>query len=174
MTDELKEFLSRKDIKESLVEGNLRYCFQQLEEKDNKDKLCLSSELNQVLIDSGTDPFSYIDRIYNFQYWHNENLKSIVIPNNITSIGHESFRFCDNLTSVNIPSSVKSIGTWAFGWCTELTDIDIPDSVRIIGEDAFFGCVGLTNVTIPQRFKNDIEMIFGNLDTVEDINFTFI
>jgi hypothetical protein len=40
-------------------------------------------------------------------------LTSVTIPNNVTSIGDESFYSC-NLTSVTIPEGVTSIGKYAF------------------------------------------------------------
>ena len=43
-----------------------------------------------------------------------EGIKSVVIPNGVTSIGKEAFYGCSNLTSVTIPDSVTSIGDGAF------------------------------------------------------------
>ena len=47
-----------------------------------------------------------------------------------------------------IPNSVTSIGKYAFSGCTDLTSVTIPNSVTSIGEDAFLGCSGLTSVHI--------------------------
>jgi hypothetical protein len=47
-------------------------------------------------------------------------VKSIVIPEGITQIGHSAFRSCEALTSVTLPSTIKEIGEWAFGYCTSL------------------------------------------------------
>lgn len=56
-----------------------------------------------------------------FEY--DDNLTSVVIPNNVTSIGPSAFQLCANLTSVTIPSSVTTIGDIAFNSCNQLTNI---------------------------------------------------
>ena len=71
------------------------------------------------------------------------------IPNSITSIGNDAFRFCWQLTSIDIPNSVTSIGNEAFRECWQLTKIDIPNSVTSIGDCAFCSCNNLASVTIP-------------------------
>ena len=78
-----------------------------------------------------------------------EKLKSLTIPNSVTSIGSSSFSGCSGLTSLTIPNSVTSIGNYAFSGCSGLTSLTIPNSVTSIGESAFYGCSGLTSLTIP-------------------------
>ena len=84
---------------------------------------------------------------YMFAYC--SSLKSISLPQGVTSIGRSAFWGCSGLTSVDIPNSVTSIGDYAFYGCTGLTSIDIPNSVITIGSSAFDGCTGLTSVDIP-------------------------
>ena len=73
--------------------------------------------------------------------------KNTVIPNSVTSIGHDAFSGCESLTSITIPNSVTSIEDWAFSNCIGLTSITIPNSVTSIGMGAFEKCRGLTSVT---------------------------
>ncbi|MBR2458888.1 MAG: leucine-rich repeat domain-containing protein, partial [Bacteroidaceae bacterium] len=56
-------------------------------------------------------------------YFNGEEVKDLVIPNSVTSIGDNAFRNCSCLTSVTIPNSVTSIGNYAFAYCPELLDV---------------------------------------------------
>ena len=77
----------------------------------------------------------------------------LVIPDGVTEIGNDAFRFCTGLTSIVIPDSVNKIEMGAFWGCTGLTSIDIPDNVTEIGECAFYRCTGLTSIVIPDSVK---------------------
>ena len=66
-------------------------------------------------------------------YLNGEEVKDLVIPNSVTSIGEETFDNCSALTSVTIPNSVTSIGKRAFRWCTNLTSVSISNNVKSIG-----------------------------------------
>lgn len=77
-----------------------------------------------------------------------EEVKELVIPNSVTSIGDWGFSECRNFTSITIPNCVTSIGKWAFYNCNGLSSITIPNSVTSIGHGAFTNCSNLTSVTI--------------------------
>ncbi len=81
-------------------------------------------------------------------------LTSVTIPNSVTSIGEYSFYGCSGLTSVTIPNSVTSIGQYAFSYCSGLTSVTIPNSVTSIGSGTFYGCSDLISVTIPESVKS--------------------
>ncbi len=72
-------------------------------------------------------------------YINGEEIKDLVIPNSVTSIGKYAFSGCSGLTSVTIPNSVTSIGWSAFDGCSGLTSVTIPNSVTSIGKRAFNG-----------------------------------
>ena len=81
------------------------------------------------------------------EYAFSSSLKSIQIPNSVTSIGDFAFARCTDLTGIRIPNSVTSIGEYAFSGCTKLTAIEIPNSVKTIGNSAFSRCP-LTSITV--------------------------
>ena len=79
----------------------------------------------------------------------NGTIKSVVIPNSVTSIGSYAFSGCTGLTSVTIGNSVTSIGDYAFNDCSRLTSVTIGNSVTSIGDYAFYDCLNLASITIP-------------------------
>ena len=85
----------------------------------------------------------YINFINSGLFGGKNRLKSITIPNSVTSIGELAFSHCNSLTSITIPNSVTSIGEFAFYGCSSLTSITIPNSVTSIGKSAFQDCSSL-------------------------------
>ena len=67
----------------------------------------------------------YANPIYysNNFYINDQEIKDLVIPNSVTSIGNYAFFLCSALTSVTIPNSVTSIGNDAFRACSSLTSV---------------------------------------------------
>jgi hypothetical protein len=81
-------------------------------------------------------------------------LKSVTMPNSLTTIGEMAFYDCPTLSHVEMGTSVTRIGPYAFWSCTNLTNIVLPDSITRIGASAFAGCRSLTVVTIPNRISS--------------------
>ena len=95
-------------------------------------------------------------------FLNGEEIKDLVIPNSVTSIGERAFEGCIGLTSVTIPNSVTSIGGSAFSGCSGLTSVTIGNSVTSIGNSAFYYCSGLTSVTIPNSVTSiDYSAFYG-------------
>ena len=78
------------------------------------------------------------------------NLRTLVLPQNITEIGYNAIASNYSLSEIVIPAGVTSIGGRAFYECTNLTSVTIPTSVTSIGNHAFYYCSGLTSITIPE------------------------
>lgn len=78
-----------------------------------------------------------------------EYLRSIVIPNSVTSIGKKVFANCPRLQSVEIPNSITEVSDSLFFNCSALKSLKIPDSITRIRNSAFYGCSGLTTQVIP-------------------------
>ena len=102
-----------------------------------------NQKIRSLIIDDG------VTSIGHQAFYDCSNLTAITIPSSVTDIGDGAFFGCSSLTSVVIPSSVKKISGGTFYWCTSLTDVTIPSSVTSIGVEAFHGCSSLTSVEIP-------------------------
>lgn len=83
-----------------------------------------------------------------------ENLKSIEISNSVKDISRFAFEDCINLTNIKLPDGLKVINQGVFEYCRNLKSIIIPNEVIKIDEDAFRGCASLTSISIPNSVKN--------------------
>lgn len=78
-----------------------------------------------------------------------DDIESLVINKDVTSIGSYAFTACTKLESVTYEagSTLETIGASAFAGCSSLTSINIPAGVTSIGASAFTGCTALESVT---------------------------
>lgn len=120
---------------------------------------------NGVLTISGTgDMTNFNDEIPAPWHEHMESISSVVIGNNVTSIGNRAFYVCGNLASVTIPNSITRIGYLAFYGCTGLTSVTIPNGVSSIGDYAFCGCSSLSSITNHATSPQKIDAnVFGGI-----------
>ena len=110
-------------------------------------------------------------------------LKSITIPESVTTIGEYAFRDCSGLTGVYI-SDIEA-------WCKidfrkgytnplyyaknlylnneKVTNLVIPNTVNEIKDYAFEGCTGLTSVTIPNSVTSIGESAFSGCSGLTSI-----
>ena len=97
------------------------------------------------------------------------NLESVVIGENVSTIGQGAFFSCSNLTSIKIPNSVTAIGESAFCSCSSLTSIEISDNVTTIGERAFQACSSLTSIDIPHSVTTIGDQAFGGCSSLTSL-----
>ena len=74
----------------------------------------------------------------------NSDLQEIVFPESLVKIGNNAFYYA-KLNKVVLPPNLKTIGSSAFSR-TPLTEIRLPSSLREIGGKAFDGCGNLKKV----------------------------
>lgn len=80
---------------------------------------------------------------------NNTILKTVILPEGLTTIGNSAFAMCVNLREVNIPNSVMTLGSWMFEGCASLEEVVIPQGVNEIPKSAFYAASGLESITIP-------------------------
>lgn len=104
--------------------------------------------------------------------WYNyrTSIHTVIISNNVTSIGNWAFSGCSSLTSITIPDSVTSIGNYAFYFCSTLTSITIGNCVASIGESAFGYCSGLTSVIISDSVTSIGKDVFQHCSNLTKIS----
>jgi uncharacterized protein YjdB len=102
-------------------------------------------------------------------FYLNDHVKTVTIPNTVTSIGEEAFINCNSITAVTIPDSVISIGRCAFYKCSSLVSVHIPDSVTSIGNLAFAYCSSLVSINVPDSVISIGNSAFEYCSSLEEI-----
>ena len=92
-----------------------------------------------------------VKAISNKAFYINYTIKSVTIPDGVTTIGEYAFQYCSSLTSIYIPDSVTTIGSGAFYYCSNLTKVKFGENSQLtsIGSEAFYYCFSLISIYIP-------------------------
>ena len=69
-------------------------------------------------------------------YIDNNLVTSLIIPDDVSTIGEYALWNCNSLISITIPESVTSIGQGAFQNCKNLTSIKLPVNITSIGNNS--------------------------------------
>ena len=91
------------------------------------------------------------------EMFYGSNIKSIIIPDSVKSIGNWAFWNCESLKSIVIPDSVENIGSIGFTYCKSLKSVEIPDSVKKIGYRAFDNCESLKSLTFKGKTIDQVK-----------------
>ena len=83
-------------------------------------------------------------------FYECHSLETIIFGENsqLTNIGNDAFYSCDSLETIIFGenSQLTNIGEGAFSYCYSLKTINIPENVTSIGEDAFYVCDSLETI----------------------------
>ncbi len=97
-----------------------------------------------------------------YAFLGNTRVKSVRIPETVTTIGEGAFEDCVELERVNLPSKIKMIDSYTFNGCKKLKEITIPAGVYYIGEEAFADCVSVESIFIPASVMKIGKFAFKN------------
>lgn len=119
------------------------------------------------------------------------NIQMVYIADTVTEIGSNAFNGCEKLTSILIPNQVETIGSYAFDSCSlesirwgnaiqkigcssfaqnDFINLDFPEQIQYIGQWAFSGCRLLEAVVVPDGCEVCYEA-FSYCDSLESIHF---
>jgi hypothetical protein len=109
-----------------------------------------------------------------------DRLVSLILPEELATIGNYVFAESTGLVSVEMPG-LTSIGGYSFYGCAALRSVDLSGLTGSTGSQSFSGCTALTSVTLPASltitkgyFKGCVNITFtvagtgGNLSTALD------
>lgn len=75
-------------------------------------------------------------------------LTSVILGDEVVSIGDGAFRDNDQLTDLRMSSSLRSIGEVAFAHCWKLERVELPASLEIVKFGAFRNCAALREIAV--------------------------
>ncbi|MBO7621816.1 MAG: leucine-rich repeat domain-containing protein [Victivallales bacterium] len=128
--------------------------------KDGKELIrCVGGD---VIIPNG------VDRIPDYAF-SGSDLRSVMIPEGVISIGDGAFNDCMELKSISIPPGVKNIGPFAFEGCLKLENVELPPGVTNIEDYAFEGCKQLKKIVIPDGVVEICRYAFANCESLESV-----
>ena len=134
--------------------------------------------------------------IWNYAFYNNSKITSIVIPKDVVSIGNYAFAYCDNLKSVTMGDGLASIQSYAFAYndklttiifgegfsglglsigsyafydCDGLVSVELPSTTSSIGSSAFYGCGKLEHITIGDNATSIGSEAFRNCSALKSI-----
>lgn len=118
-----------------------------------------------VLYDKNKEESTFILRdsvkeIDNCAFIGANNLKRVIMSNNVTYIGESAFESCVELEQIVLSNNIKEIGTSAFSTCELLDNILLPSSLNEIPSFAF-EMSGLSEVFIPSSIKRIGDFAFN-------------
>ena len=88
-----------------------------------------------------------VKTIFPYAFHSCNNLSDVILPDALTSIGHDAFAYC-GLTQIDLPDNITRLESGTF-YCSKLTSIVIPDSVNSLEAFVFSGCYHLKSIVIP-------------------------
>jgi len=97
------------------------------------------------------------------------SLTSIILPDNLISIGVDAFLGCSNLTFVTFPEGLTAIGEYAFSTCG-LTSVTLPSGITTLENGVFYKCSDLISVILPTGLDTIKNYVFSNCSMLIDIN----
>ena len=99
-------------------------------------------------------------------------LKTVTLPESVTSIGSWAFANCAKLEQVSFPAGLTSIDLSAFENCTALTAVTLPKRLTELGSAVFENCSALKSVWIPKSLTdNGLGDGFKGCTALTDITF---
>lgn len=126
------------------------------------------------LVISGEGEVYNDDEIVNGSYFDTpfkncNDILTVIIEDNITSIGSYMFYNCTNLSEVNIGGSVSIIFDSAFANCTSLESITIPSNVTEIKNNTFYRCTSLSELNLSEGLKTIGEAAFKYCGNIKEL-----
>lgn len=91
----------------------------------------------------------------------NEDVEKVILPESITTILPDAFRFATSLKELEINGAVESVGVKAIYGCNELKTLKFPEGLKTLSSVSIAYCEKLADIYLP-----------STVESVEPDNFT--
>lgn len=137
--------------------------------KDALNKLASTEGRENVLVTLDLSEVTGLTELESSAFSDCTNLKGIILPNTVTSIGQYAFDGCTSLENITIPDSVTSIGWNVFAGCINLRTATLSSNITEIYDKIFSDCTSLESITIPEGVENIGIRAFENCKNLTSI-----
>lgn len=103
-------------------------------------------------------------------YGFEQQIRSVVVCEGVSSIGAYAFGHCSNLADVKLSNSIRKIGENAFYDCTALEEVCIPNTITKIAASTFYNCRSLRTVELPATLKQIGDGAFAVCNSLTSIS----
>lgn len=117
--------------------------------KDRSELICFSAR--------GDEEYKIIDGCKTVRadaFNSSGNLKRILFPEGLNTIGEGAFTNCDGLTELILPDGLAEIKAEAFKDCNRIKKITLPPTLKIISKWAFFGNPNTLEICLPESLED--------------------
>lgn len=90
------------------------------------------------------------------------NLETLVLNNNIESIGDYAFSDCRNLISITLPTNLSSLGMGALSNCSKISSVNLPVNLTELKDGTFKNCTSLSLINLTNITKLGKAVFYGN------------
>ena len=113
-----------------------------------------TAKLTLALLSAGIHPLDYLDSVPDkYLYCSPASVRELTtLPEHIKSIGAYAFSSTD-VKTINIPEGVTTINTRAFAGCPDLETVRLPSSLTTIYRAAFSKCLNLTKIVYNDTYE---------------------
>lgn len=102
-----------------------------------------------------------------FKELNSENIRSVTLHKNITSVEAFAFDGCKNI-EIKVEGALTFVGESAFGGCNMLASVAFGEGLKRIEPEAFLE-TGLTSVTLPKSLETIGEDAFKNCEALQTV-----
>jgi putative SOS response-associated peptidase YedK/uncharacterized membrane protein len=135
---------------------------------------CGSNAAYSFDVAAGTLKITGTGELYDNAFKDMTSIKSVSIPEGVTSVGERTFAGCSELAEISIPASVTAIGAGAFAGNTKLARVTFADNSGLIsiGASTFAGNTALASITVPESVSAIGSKAFSSDTALKNVIFS--